>query len=79
MGKFYNKESRSACACSHAQAEKRNRKNVSEKYNSSTNIFFRYREPTLEKKEKENNGIKGIQFLPTDFQKDKIGIIFRKR
>jgi hypothetical protein len=65
------------------QAERRNTKNVSQKYNSSTKIFFRYREPAFGIKEKEDKGIRGIQFLPTDFQKDKRArlccIIFRKR
>jgi len=67
----------------HAQAERRNRKNVSQKYNSSTDIFFRYRETAIGIKEKKDKGIGGIQFLPTDFPKDKRGrlrrIVFRKR
>ncbi len=48
------------------------------KYNSSTNIFFRYIEPAFGKKEKEDKGIGGIQFLPADFQKDKRGKFWRK-
>ena len=67
----------------HAQAERRNRKNVSQKYNSSTDIFFRYRETAIGIKEKKDKGIGGIQFLPTDFPKDKRGrlcrIVFQKR
>jgi len=67
----------------HAQAERRKRKNVSQKYNSSTNIFFRHREPAVGIKEKEDKGIGGIQFLPADFPKDKRGrfcrIVFQKR
>ena len=88
MEKLYNKVSNTpVCVRTrtgrHAQAERRKRKNVSQKYNSSTDIFFRYKEPAFRKKEKKDKGIGGIQFLPTDFQKDKrgklCGIIFRKR
>jgi hypothetical protein len=88
MEKLYNKVSQYTClraptAQVDAQAERRKRENVSQKYNSSTNIFFRYREPAVRIKEKKDKGIGGIQFLPTDFQKDKRGkfrsIIFRKR
>jgi len=63
--------------------EEEEEKNVSRKYNSSTEIFFRYRETAIGKKEKKDKGIGGIQFLPTNFQEDKRGklcrIIFRKR
>ena len=52
----------------HAQAERRKRKNVSRKYNSSTDIFFRYRETAVGIKEKKDKGIGGIQFLSANFQ-----------
>jgi len=65
------------------QAEGRKRKNVSPKYNSSPNLFFRYRKPAIRIKEKKDKRIRAIQFLPTDFLEDKRGrlcsIIFRKR
>ena len=93
MEKLYNRVSQytcGACTClcrhgrqEHAQAQRRNRKNVSQKYNSSTDIFFRYRKTVVGKKEKEDKGIGGIQFLPTNIQEDKRGklcrIVFRKR
>jgi len=91
MEKLYNKVSQytlSACAClcrhgrqEHAQAEMGKRKNVSRKYNSSTDIFFRYREAAVGIKEKKYKGIRGIQFLSANIQEDKRGklcsIIFR--
>ena len=72
---MYNKVSQYTClrADTRTGTEEDNRKNVSQKYNSSTDIFFRYREPAFRKKEKEDKRIRGIQFLPTDFQKDKRG------
>jgi len=67
----------------HAQAERRKKKNVSRKYHSSTDIFFRYRETAVGIKEKKDKGIGGIQFLSANFQEDKRGrlrrIVFRKR
>ena len=78
MEKLYNKVSNTpVCVRTrtgrHAQAERRKRENVSRKYNSSTDIFFRYRETAVGKKEKKDKGIGGIQFLSANFQEDKRG------
>jgi len=52
-------------------------KNVSQKYNSFTKVFFRYREPVIGNKEKKDKGIRGIQFLSIDIQEDRRGEIYR--
>jgi len=92
MEKLYNKVSQYTClrapACAgtadrntHRQRGERGKMFCKNTTHLQTSFFDI--ETAVGKKEKEDKGIRGIQFLSTDFQKDKRGklcsIVFRKR